>query len=202
MKKNFCITLVALAWLVGCAKTPAPTTSTDVTTTSENQQVATVDSANSRVVSVEQGGVQRTEANSRSSHSDAEGSRASVSVSAVQKNPDGKVSQRDSVMKVSSEGDGKDSLGYTQDDKHIAITGSNVVKTWTAAGQDVAISGSNNTLTFLGNTHGLSVTGSDNRVEVENSEIVEVSGEHNQVVYTGTAPTIEKSGNGNSVVAK
>ena len=201
MKKTLCISLLALVWLVGCTQTP--TTSTDVSTTTEtDSKVTSVDSAKSRVVSVEQGGQKRTDANSRNSHSDANGSRATVSVSASRKEPDGQTSQRQSVMKVTSEGDDQNSLGYTQDDKNIAITGSNVTKTWTAAGQDVAISGSNNTLQFLGTTHGLSVTGSGNKVQVENASMVEVSGQNNEILYSGAPPTISKNGADNIVTER
>jgi len=204
MKKTLCVTLVGLACLLGCTRTQPTQTSTDVSSTTERteEQIPSVDTSKSRVVSVESGGATRTDANSRSSHSDAEGSRASVSVSSSKTAPDGQTSQRNSVMKVSSEGAAQDSLGYTQDDKNIAITGSNVNKTWTAAGQDVAVSGSNNTLVFLGTTHGLSVTGSGNRVEVENPAIVDVSGQNNEILYSGPAPTIEKAGEGNTVAVK
>ena len=200
MKKTMCMTLVSLLWMVGCSQTPPTTRDVSTTTETESQQLATVDSSKSRVVSVEANGRSRTEANSRSSHSDPTGSHASVSVSASRQEPDGETSQRNAVMKVSSEGDDQNSLGYTQDDKNIAITGSNVTKTWTADGQDVAISGSNNTLQFLGNTHGLSVTGNGNKVQVDNPSLVEVSGQSNEILYTGTPPTITKNGEHNVVV--
>jgi len=91
-------------------------------------------------------------------------------------------------------------MGYSQDDKSVAVTGSNVTKDFTVNGQDVAISGSGNTLNFKGNTHGLSVTGNDNHIQVENAVMVDVTGQNNQVTYSGSKPEISKAGEGNLVI--
>ena len=191
MTKRFGLSVLAVACLAGCAQQPIAV-----------QPTSSVTSSKSHVVSVESEGQSRTEGTSRNSHSDAGGSQATVEVSAQQTDSKGNSSKRDSVMKVSSEGANANSLGFTQDEHNLGVTGSNVTKEWTVSGQDVAVSGSNNTLTFRGKTHGLSVTGSGNKVMVDNPEMVEVSGEENSVTYQGPAPTIKKTGLRNAVVAK
>ena len=199
MRKTFIISLTALALLGGCSTPTA--TSTERATTTENTEraIPAVTQEKSTVVSVEANGNKRSDGTYQSSHSDDNGARASVQVHSQKVSADGATSSHDKVLKVSSEGDDATSLGFTQDDKNVGVTGSNVTKEFTVSGQDVTISGSGNTLTFKGNTHGLSVTGSDNHIQVENPEMLDVSGENNQVTYSGAKPTITQAGQGNQV---
>ena len=163
---------------------------------------APLGNSGTHVETVESGGQSRTEGNSRTSKSDNGGSSATVQVSAQQKDAKGNVSNHESLMKVSTEGTDAGSVGFTQDDHNVAVTGSNVTREWTINGQDVAVSGSNNTLTFRGSTHGLSVTGSGNRVTVDNPAQIDVSGQENSIVYVGATPTITIAGSKNAVTSK
>ena len=199
MRKTLAISLAALALLAGCSSTPATSSEQAVTTETSERQVPSVTKEKATVVSVETDGNKRTDGTYQSSHSDAEGARASVQVHSEKSSADGASSSHDKVMKVASEGGDAESLGFTQDDKNVGITGSNVTKDFQVSGQDVAVSGSGNTLSFKGDTHGLSVTGSDNHIQVENADMVNVSGENNQVTYSGSKPEITQSGQGNLV---
>ncbi len=199
MRKTL-LSFVALALLAGCSSAP-PTTSSEraVTTESSERAVPSVSQQKGTTVTVETDGNKRTDGTYQSSHSDAGGARASVQVRSEKSTADGATSTHDKVLKVSSEGADSDSLGFTQDDKNVGVTASNVTKEFEVSGQDVAVSGSGNTLTFKGDTHGLSVTGSDNHIQVENADMVSVAGQNNQVTYSGSKPEITKAGEGNLV---
>lgn len=199
MRKTLAISLTALALLVGCSSPPTTSSEQAVTTETSERQVPSVSQEKSTVVSVEADGNKRTDGTYQSSHSDTEGARASVQVHAEKSSADGSSSSHDKVLKVASEGGDAESLGFTQDDKNVGVTGSNVTKDFQISGQDVAVSGSGNTLSFKGDTHGLSITGSDNHIQVENADMVNVSGANNQVTYSGSKPEITQSGQGNLV---
>lgn len=199
MRKTLVISLAALALLGGCSTPTSSSTERAVTTESSQREIPNVSQQKSTVVSVEANGSRRTDGTYQSSHSDENGARASVQVHSQKSDPSGVTSSHDKLLKVSSEGDDATSLGFTQDDKNVGVTGSNVTREFTVDGQDVAVSGSGNTLTFRGNTHGLSVTGSDNHIQVENPQMLDVSGENNQITYTGAKPEISQSGQGNQV---
>lgn len=200
MRKTLALSFAALALMAGCSSTP-PTTSSEraVTTESSERAVPSVTQEKGTTVTVETDGNKRTDGTYQSSHSDAGGARASVQVRSEKSTADGATSTHDKVMKVTSEGGEADSLGFTQDDKNVGVTGSNVTKDFDISGQDVAVSGSGNTLSFKGDTHGLSVTGNDNHIQVENADMVSVTGQNNQVTYSGTKPEITQSGEGNLV---
>ena len=199
MHKSFALSLAALALVTGCSTAPTTSSERAVTTESSERQVPSVTQERGTTVSVETNGDKRTDGTYQSSHSDADGARASVQVHSEKSSADGASSSHDKVMKVTSEGGEADSLGFTQDDKNVGVTGSNVTKDFAVSGQDVAVYGSGNTLTFTGDTHGLSVTGSDNHIQVENADMVNVAGQNNQVTYSGTKPEITKAGEGNLV---
>jgi len=150
--------LAALALVAGCSSSPSTSSERAVTTESTERQVPSVTQEKGTTVTVETDGNKRTDGTYQSSHSDAEGARASVQVHSEKSTADGATSSHDKVMKVTSEGGEADSLGFTQDDKNVGVTGSNVTKDFEVNGQDVAVSGSGNTLSFKGDTHGLSVT--------------------------------------------
>ena len=199
MRKSFALSLAALALVAGCSSSPTTSSERAVTTESTEREVPSVSQQKATTVTVETDGNKRTDGTYQSSHSDAEGARASVQVHAEKSTADGATSSHDKVLKVTSEGGEADSLGFTQDDKNVGVTGSNVTKDFAVAGQDVAVSGSGNTLSFKGDTHGLSVTGSDNHILVENADMVSVTGQNNQVTYSGSKPEITQSGEGNQV---
>jgi hypothetical protein len=199
MRKTLIISLAALALLGGCSTPTATSTERATTTQNSERAVPAVTQNKSTVVSVEANGNKRTDGTYQNSHSDAGGARASVQVHSQKSNASGASSSHDKELKVSSEGDDATSLGFTQDDKNVGVTGSNVTKEFNVNGQDVAVSGSGNTLTFKGSTHGLSVTGSDNHIQVENPQMLDISGENNQVTYSGTKPEITQAGQGNQV---
>ncbi|MBS2040052.1 DUF3060 domain-containing protein [bacterium] len=200
MRKTTVILMASLALLGGCS-TPETNSSAERATTTETTEraVPSVTQNKSTVVSVEANGNKRTDGTYQSAHSDENGARASVQVHSQKSDASGSTSSRDKVLKVSSEGEDATSLGFTQDDKNVGVTGSNVTKEFNVDGQDVAVSGSGNTLTFKGKTHGLSVTGNDNHIQVENAQMLDVNGENNQVIYTGTKPEITQAGQGNQV---
>lgn len=199
MRKSFALGLAALALVAGCSNPPTTSSERATTTESTERAVPSVTQQKGTTVTVETDGNKRTDGTYQSSHSDADGARASVQVHSEKSTADGASSSHDKVLKVSSEGGEADSLGFTQDDKNIGVTGSNVTKDFSVSGQDVAVSGSGNTLTFKGDTHGLSVTGSENHIQVENADMVSVTGENNQVTYSGSKPEITQSGQGNQV---
>jgi hypothetical protein len=147
---------------------------------------------------VETDGKVRTEDYARASHSDAQGSQVNTHQGAHQVNADGTNSGHESNLSSST----NNTLGYTQDEHHINVTGTNVSRQFPATGQDVAVSGQGCHLTFLGQTHGLSITGNDNQIEVENATLIDVSGARNKVQYTGAPPEIKQSGEGNSLQPK
>lgn len=198
MLKSIALSLTALALMAGCSTTPTTNTERAVTTEQSEKEVPVpaVSQQKSTVVSVEANGNKRTDGTYQSRQSDAEGSRASVQVSSEKSNANGDTSKHNKVLKVASDGT---EMGYSQDDKSVAVTGSNVTKDFTVDGQDVAISGNGNTLNFKGATHGLSVTGNDNHIQVENAVMVDVTGQNNQVTYSGSKPEITKAGEGNLV---
>lgn len=196
MRKSIALSLTALALVAGCATTPTTNTERAVTTEQSEKQVPSVSQDKSTVVSVETNGNKRTDGTYQSRRSDAEGASASVQVHSEKSSANGDNSQHSKVMKVSSDGT---EMGYTQDDKNVAVTGSNVTKDFTVEGQDVSVSGSGNTLSFKGSSHGLSVTGNDNHILVENAALVDVTGQNNQVTYSGSKPEITKAGEGNLV---
>ena len=196
MRKSIALCLTSLALMAGCSTAPTTNTERAVTTEQSEKQIPSVSQQKSTVVSVETDGNKRTDGTYQSRQSGSEGSRASVQVHSEKSSANGDTSQHDKVLKVASDGT---EMGYTQDDKNVGVTGSNVTKDFTVAGQDVAISGSGNTLTFKGSTHGLSVTGNDNHIQVENYAMVDVTGQNNQVTYSGSKPEITKAGEGNLV---
>jgi len=181
MKRILCSLVVFT--LVGCS---APPPAAPAVTTSKSQ-VSTVDD----------GSTTRTEAYSRTSQSDASGANASTHQSAQQTNPDGSTSAHSSDVATDSRG-----VGYSRDDHHIVVSGTNVTHEFTANGEDLAVSGNGNQLVFTGSAHGLSVTGNENTVRVEGASIIDVTGERNTIVYAGSTPQVTDKGKGNTVKAE
>ena len=185
MKQIACPILSLFLFLAGCASPQAPI-------------APSITTSNSKVVTVASGDTSRTEEYGRNSHSDSQGSQASTHQAARQVNSDGVTREHSSDVNSAS----KDTVGFSQDEHHIVVTGSNVTREFAVSGQDVAVSGRSGHLVFTGKTHGLSITGDDNHVEVENAILVEVSGLRNQVLYSGPRPEVRKTGNSNAVQSK
>lgn len=182
--KRILWTLMAALTLAGCTTPQQPT-------------APAVNTSKSQVSTVESGGTSRTEEYARNSQSDASGANATTHQRAEQTNPDGSTSAHNSDLATDSRVG-----GYSQDEHHIVVSGTNVTREFTARGEDLAVSGTGNHLTFRGKAHGLSVTGNDNTVKVEGAAIIDVTGERNKIVYLGSTPQIADKGKGNSITAE
>lgn len=176
--------LMSLALACGCSNQAPPKSEVSVT---QNQ---------STQVTVESEGQKRSDATFQSSHSDSQGSRASVQVSASKTDANGKTSDYHRAAKVSSD---DSTLGFTVDDKQILVTGSNVTREFQCHGQDVRVSGNLNHLTFRGPINGLSVVGTDNSINSEQTDTIAVEGKNNRIRYQGQKADVRDGGSQNQV---
>jgi hypothetical protein len=64
---------------------------------------------------------------------------------------------------------------------------------------NLRLEGDNNTYTVTGHCRRLDVSGSANHVTVDSADIISVFGDDNAMIYRSGAPTINKTGNNNTV---
>ncbi len=192
MYKSALAALVSLIVMSGCSQT------NDANVANATQAQTRVSKTSSTVVSTEKDGDSRTDGTFQKSLSGPEVSTASVKVESKKTDASGQSREHSTVVSSGSSTD-TGNLGYSQTDKNIVVTGSNVTRTFEANGQDLAISGNNNHLIIKGKVHGISVTGRENQVQVENPEMIDVKGAKNNVVYSGPVATVSEIGNENRV---
>jgi hypothetical protein len=190
MNKHILPALVSLAMLAGCSQASD--------TTVANASQTTVSKTSSTVVSTEKDGNTRVDGTFQKSKSGPEVSTASVKVESKKTDATGESREHSTVVASGSSTD-TGNLGYSQTDKNIVVTGSNVTRNFEANGQDLSISGNRNHITIKGKIHGLSVTGSENQVDAENPQLIDVKGTKNNVVYSGPAATVAEIGTDNRV---
>ncbi|MCW5872941.1 MAG: hypothetical protein KIS61_37190, partial [Candidatus Eremiobacteraeota bacterium] len=77
MRKTLALSCAALALVAGCSSSPTTSSERAVTTESSERQVPSVTHQKGTTVSVETNGNKRTDGTYQSSHSDADGARAS-----------------------------------------------------------------------------------------------------------------------------
>lgn len=83
--------------------------------------------------------------------------------------------------------------------QNISIQGAGQTHQFSCVGEAVNVEGASNTVTLTGRVGTLVVNGSSNQVEVENAQLIEVSGTGNKVVWRGSKPEVNISGIDNDV---
>lgn len=91
------------------------------------------------------------------------------------------------------------SVVTTNDGESIAINGNGTTQTRALTGQDVQIIGNDNHATYTGQGKEFYIVGNGNVTSIENVQVIQVTGDHNQVQWRGATPTINNIGKDNVI---